>query len=745
LTVRCRIRVEGVVQGVGFRPFVHRLAREEGLTGFVRNDARGVCLEVQGERCGPFVERLRTELPSPGEVQRCTVTPLEAVPGEAQFVIERSREAQRTRCSLAPDLATCAECLREMGDPRDRRHRHPFLTCTRCGPRYTITRSLPYDRPGTTMAAFPMCAECRREYEDVADRRHHAQPVSCPACGPRAWLARPGDGGARHATDGHDPAVAIDAARALLRDGAVLAVKGIGGFHLAVDARNETAVRLLRERKRRSRKPFALMAADLDAARRMVRLDQAAEKLLASPAAPIVIAPTRPGNGIGPSVAPGIADLGVMLPYSPLHHLLLSDPALDALVMTSGNAPAEPICCGNDDALASLPADAFLLHDRGIHVACDDSVVRATPEGPMPVRRSRGFVPRALDASFLPHRNVLALGAELKATVTTLQEGELVPGRHLGDLDNPRAEAAFRAEVERVLRFARMEPQVVAVDAHPDLFTSQFARERFPGAELVRVQHHHAHLAAVLVEHEIASETRVIGILLDGLGWGPDGTVWGGEVLEGSYREFRRVARLRPVPQPGGDAAARRPHRMATSLLRDAGLAGGPGWDGAIAQVCGIPAVSPLTSSTGRLFDGVAAMLAVAPEEQDYEGEAAILLEAAADDSDDAYPLPLSDGDPAELDTRVLVRALVEDPSPAGVRAARFHNGLADGMAAAALSTGPRQVVLGGGCMVNRRLLSRLVRRLREGGAEPLVPKSLPPGDGGLSAGQAAVAACSEG
>ena len=742
-TRRQRLLVRGTVQGVGFRPFCYRLAHEEGLLGGVRNSGWGVVIEVQGPeaRLARFRARLATELPPPGRVERVAAEEVAPRPDADGFVIERSEPSSGARASLAPDGATCHDCLAELADPGDRRFRYPFVNCTRCGPRYTITTDLPYDRANTTMRGFPLCADCRREYEDPLDRRYHAEPVACPRCGPQAWLVRDPAAGVAPPVTGAEPAAAIDEAQALLRGGCVVAVKGLGGFHLACDARAQEAVARLRRDKRRARKPLALMVRDLETARRCVRLGPEDDALLRSSEAPIVVAPARPDSGLAPGLAPGLADLGVMLPYTPLHHLLLAD-GCDALVLTSGNDPAEPITTDDAAALAELPADGWLLHSRPIEVACDDSVVRTGQRGPVLLRRARGYVPRGLDASHLPDRRVLALGAELKVTLATLAGGELVVGRHLGDLDNPAAEAAFVREVGRMLAFSGVEPEVVAADLHPDLFSTVYAEERLAGLPCVRVQHHHAHLAAVAFEHGVRPGESVAGVLLDGVGYGPDGTVWGGEVLVGGYGGVTRAARLRPVPLPGGDRAAKEPGRMATSLLWDAGLPGGPGWDEAVAALCPSEAVAPRTSSAGRLFDGVAALLGVAPDRQDYEGEAAMRLEAVADPAClDAYPLPLRDG---ELDTRALVVALLDDRAPVAVRAARFHNGLADGLAAAALGAGLDRVVLGGGCLANRLLAARLAETIEAGGGLPLLPRALPPGDGGLSAGQAAVAACRE-
>lgn len=739
MLIRRRLTVRGIVQGIGFRPFVYRLARELGLSGSVRNDGRGVKIEIQGTAAAAdeLRRRLADDLPASGRLDAVEAEPLEPLPDERGFSIAASSDpGGALGMTLAPDRWVCPDCLREMRDPADRRHRYPFINCTACGPRYTIVRSLPYDRPGTTMAAFEMCEKCAREYTDPTDRRYHAQPIACPVCGPRAWIVA---GGRELHRD--DPGAAAEEAVRRLADGQLVAIKGIGGFHLAVDARNEAAVARLREFKRRSRKPLAVMVRDLEVARRLVVLNDEDERLLGSAAAPIVLAPAREDNGLANGLAPGLVDLGLMLAYSPLHHQLFDGP-LDALVMTSGNHPSEPITADNDDALERLPADAHLLHDREIAVANDDSVVRSSPLGAIFVRRSRGYVPDPIDASHLPRRSVLALGAELKSTLATLARGELVVGRHLGDLDNARAEAAFRTEVERMLAFGRVEPEAVAIDLHPDLASSIFAERELGDLPIVRIQHHWAHLAAVMLEHGLEPDSELAALSLDGVGLGEDGTVWGGELLVGGYRGCERVAALRPVPLPGGDAAAREPGRMATSLLWDAGL-GGPeieAWDERIAGICSLRSVSPLCSSAGRLFDGVAALLGLTAKRQGYEGEAASLLEAVSDPAcDEAYPLP-PDGD--RLDTRALVSALVEDRDPVPLRAARFHNGLADGLARAALETGRPLVALGGGCMVNRLLLARLVRGIEAGGAGVLWPRRLPPGDGGLSAGQAACAAC---
>jgi len=743
MIARRRISVRGVVQGIGFRPFVYRLARDQRLTGSVRNEGGVVGIELQGEPgdLDAFARRLSAELPPGGRIESARFDDAAVVDGERGFAIAPSDERGARASGLAPDRAVCADCLRELEDPRDRRYRYPFVNCTRCGPRFTIVRDLPYDRARTTMDRFALCDACRREYLDPADRRFHAEPVACPACGPRAVIVVPGAAPVRSSA-ADDPSAAVEAAAALLGAGRIVAVKGIGGFHLAADAGDSRAVARLRGIKRRRRKPFALMVRDLDVARRLVRLSPADEVLLASPAAPIVVAPRRVGESeVADDVAPGLADLGVMLPYSPLHHLLLAA-GPPALVMTSGNPPGEPIATADDQALERLAADAFLLHDREIRVATDDSVIRSAATGPVFLRRARGYVPQPIPAGQLPARRVLALGASLKVTAAILGGGEIVVGRHLGDLDNPRTEEELRGEVRRLLALGGLEPEVVAVDLHPDFASVVLAEAEWADLPLVRVQHHHAHLAAVLAEHGIEPGVDVAGIVLDGFGLGSDGAIWGGEVLCGGYGGFARSAHLRYVAQPGGDRAAVEPARMATALLADAGLGSDawPGFDPAVAAICGADDLAPRTSSAGRLFDGAAAILGLAPARQEYEGEAATLLEAAADPAcDDAYPLPARGG---VLDSRELIRALVGDTAPTAIRAARLINGVADGFARCAADLGSDKVALGGGCMVNRLLVGRLVSMLEPSGVDLLLPRLLPPGDGGVSAGQAAVAAC---
>ncbi|HEY7077472.1 MAG TPA: carbamoyltransferase HypF [Solirubrobacteraceae bacterium] len=712
--MRVRVRVEGVVQGVGFRPYVYRLARGHGLGGWVLNDERGVELEAEGDADAvrAFLAALPAEAPPLAGVERVDVAELEPR-GEATFAIVESAAAGAPAALVAPDTATCADCLRELFDPTDRRYRYAFINCTNCGPRFTIVRGVPYDRPLTTMAGFAMCERCRAEYEDPADRRFHAQPNACPDCGPRL-------------------SVPLEEVAAALRAGAIVAVKGVGGYHLACRAGDEAAVAALRARKHREEKPFALMARDLEAARELVALDAEDERRLTSPARPIVIARRR-GAAVAPSVAPRTSELGVMLPYSPLHHLLLAD-AGEPLVMTSGNRSDEPIAYRDDDARERLAgiADLFLSHDRPIETRTEDSVVR----GPVFLRRSRGYVPGALRLPVEAARDTLACGAELKSTFCLAKGRTAWVGPHLGDLADYETLRSFREGVAHFERLFAVTPDVVAHDLHPDYLSTAYALER-EGVEPVGVQHHHAHLAASLAEH---GETGpAAGAIFDGTGYGTDGTVWGGEILRGGLDSCERVAHLWPVPLPGGEAAIRQPWRMACAWLVAAGVeepAPLPGVDAARWRaVARLPGVT--TTSVGRLFDAVAALCGLRTEVT-YEGQAAMELEAVCSAGDHgAYPMTGLDPRQAILDIAHDVAAGV----PPAVVSARFHAGLARAAANAVAAQGLETAVLSGGAFQNRVLLAATAGHLRAAGLRVLVPRALPPNDGGIAFGQAAVAA----
>jgi hydrogenase maturation protein HypF len=747
--VRSEVRVEGIVQGVGFRPFVHQLASRLGLSGLVGNDAGGVFAEVEGAAGAveAFVRALTLEAPPLAVVYRVTTRPLPVL-GEDGFAIAPSVPGGERTALVSADSATCADCLRELRDPADRRHRYPFVNCTNCGPRFTIVRDVPYDRPNTTMASFAMCADCAREYHDPADRRFHAQPVCCPACGPSLrLLGRDGQ-----AVDGEP----LAAAAGLLLAGRVVAVKGLGGYHLAADADSQEAVAALRARKHREDKPFAVMAADLDAAGRLCLVGPAEAALLASPRRPIVLLRRRQGAPLAPSVAPGNRFLGVLLPYTPLHHLLLDEVARP-LVLTSGNVSDEPIAYVDAEALERLGgiADAFLLHDRPVHVRTDDSVVRAFRGRELPLRRSRGYAPQPLALPWAFPRQVLACGAELKSTFCLAKGRHAFVSHHIGDLENYETLRAFTEGVAHFQRLFEVAPEVVVHDLHPEYLSTKYALER-QGVELVGVQHHHAHVAACLADN--GEQGPVIGVGFDGLGYGPDGTIWGGELLVADLAGFERAGHLETVPLPGGAAAIREPWRMAAAYLDAAYPDGPPGglavaarnsdrWERVLA-VARAGVRSPPTSSAGRLFDAVAAILGVR-DQVNYEGQAAIELEQLADPAEaGTYRAGVSGSRPLRVRATDLVRAVVDDllagVGPAAV-AGRFHNGVALAVVEAAQvlreQTGLDTVALSGGVFQNLLLLDRTVTWLEERGFRVLTHSRVPPNDAGISLGQAAVAA----
>lgn len=751
---RRRLRVEGTVQGVGFRPFVFTLARDLGLTGWVSNTSAGVIIEAEGTAAAldELQRRLRDDAPPLAEVAAVTAAEQEPA-GDAAFVIRFSEDTPGTDTALPPDVAVCADCRREIRDPADRRHGYPFTNCTNCGPRWTIIDRIPYDRPFTSMAGFPMCPACRAEYDDPADRRFHAQPNACPDCGPRLTLHGEGLDAAA------DPLA--ETAR-LLAAGRIAAIKGLGGFHLAVRADDEAAVRRLRERKGREAKPLALMARDLEAVGALAELTPAERAALTSPAAPIVLLVRRPDAPIAPSVAPDRRRLGVMLAYTPLHLLLLdslTELRVPALVMTSGNVSDEPICLDDAEARARLAgiADAWLGHDRPIRRRADDSVLLARDDGPLLLRRSRGFAPRPVAVAD-DGPTVLAAGAELKTTVALLHRRRCVLSPHVGDVENLATHDFFRETAAGLSALFEAEPQALACDRHPGYLTSQWARAQAArrGLPLIEVQHHHAHLAAVLAEH--AEPGPAVGLILDGTGYGDDGTIWGGEILSGDARAFTRDGHLEPFPLPGGDAAVRAPWRTAVSLLR---LAFGDAlpplpW---LADRPAAPVLEqlarnvncPLTSSAGRLFDGVAALTGRWGEAR-YEAQAAVELTdaatAAAARAAAPWPLALASRDGRLLlRPAALVRAAAADVL-AGVSiadfSARFHRTLADALTAAAAATAVRRglatVVLAGGTFQNEVLLELVVDGLTARGLRPLRPIGLSPNDSALALGQAVVA-----
>ncbi|HWE83659.1 MAG TPA: carbamoyltransferase HypF [Terracidiphilus sp.] len=760
LRVRRAVRVRGVVQGVGFRPFVYRLASQLALSGHIGNDTDGVTIDIEGTSANiaGFLHRLRSEAPPISRIDSVAVEELPPT-GQSGFTIVTSQVLGAVSTGIPADAATCADCLRELLDPADRRYRYPFLNCTNCGPRFTITRRIPYDRPQTSMAVFPMCPACQAEYDNPLNRRFHAQPNACFTCGPRVWLAT---------ADGAEIASADPIADSVERmlAGQIMAIKGIGGFHLAVDATSEPAVARLRERKHRYGKPLAVMVRDLDAARELADLTAAEIDLLQTPARPIVLVRSRAGNGIAPSVAPGIPWLGLYLPYAPLQHLLFADPHVRALVMTSANLSEEPIAIDNDEARARLAsiADAFLMHNRDILQRCDDSVAAMVDGAPQLVRRARGYVPLGIPLPFdVPP--LLAVGGHLK-NVFTLARGRFAyQSQHLGDLENLTGLDFFSESLAHLMRTFEIEPEAIAHDLHPGYLSTSWAKQWAAEHNLpiIAVQHHHAHIAACMAERGL--EGPVIGLSLDGTGYGTDGRIWGGEVLIAHLDRFDRFAHLDYVPMPGGDAAVREPWRMAFAHLLAAGFSEdearkitGAGDHDAhlISRMIERNLNSPLTSSLGRLFDAVAAVV-LARRTVDYEAQAAIELEGCAVSEDDEagrreYTLELSEGEepdgPSVLRTDRMWKTLLsdlrcgEDPSRV---AARFHAGVAEGFINAAanarIETGINSVALSGGCLHNRRLARLLRAGLEEEGFQVFMHARVSPGDGGLSYGQAVVAA----
>jgi hydrogenase maturation protein HypF len=741
------VRVEGVVQGVGFRPYIHGLAQRLGLSGLVGNDTTGVFVEVEGaeQAISEFLTALPVQAPPLAVIEQVR-TNLLVPTGEPGFHIVSSNATGRRDTLISADTATCVDCLREMADPADRRFNYPFINCTNCGPRFTIVRDVPYDRPFTTMAPFTMCQACATEYHDPADRRFHAQPVCCPACGPRLRLL--------DASGAELPGEPLAAAAAMLADGAVLAVKGLGGFHVAVLASDAAATALLRARKHREDKPFAVMVADLDTAHQLCVIDPVAERVLTGRRRPVVLLPRRPEAPVAPAVAPGNRNLGLMLPYTPLHHLLLRETA-GPIVLTSGNISDEPIAYQDHDARQRLTgiADAYLTHDRAIHMRTDDSVVRVFRGAELPVRRSRGYAPEPLTLAQPVPRPILGCGAELKNTFCLARGRHAFLSHHIGDLENYETLRSYTEGVEHFRRLFDVTPEVAAYDLHPEYLSTKYALE-LADVELMGVQHHHAHIASCLADNGAAGP--VLGVAFDGTGYGSDGTLWGGEFLLADLTGFQRVAHLVPVPLPGGAAAIRQPWRMAAAYL---GADAPPEliqrnaqhWDSVLAMASkGVNA--PLTSSAGRLFDAVAAILGIR-DSINYEGQAAVELEQRVQVTEQgSYRAAVTEGPVLQLHGVDLVRAVVADQR-AGVApeviAARFHHGLADAIIQVCVmlreTTGVDVTALSGGVFQNVLLLERTVAGLEQAGFRVLTHSRVPPNDAGISLGQVAVAAASLG
>jgi hydrogenase maturation protein HypF len=707
---RLHIDVCGAVQGVGFRPFVHRLAEELGLSGWVSNGCQGVSIELEGPRVDSFIELLQRDLPPRASIQSLTFSDLEPI-GYCGFEIRESDAAGDKTAIVMPDIATCADCLREVFDPHNRRFRYPFTNCTNCGPRYSIVESIPYDRANTSMRLFAMCRACQTEYDDPSNRRFHAQPNACPDCGPQ--LDRN-----------------IDDVAGAIRSGAVVAVKGLGGFHLMVDARNEEAICRLRERKAREEKPFALMFPSLEAVEEWCELSPPELQLLMSPPAPIVLLRRR--VDVSPGIAPGNPYLGVMLPYTPLHHLLMRELGFP-VVATSGNLSQEPICIDESEARDRLMriADEFLMHNRPIVRPVEDSVVRVMLGRPLILRRARGYAPLPLTIKHETPR-MLATGAHLKSAVAVSMGNQVFLGPHVGDLETSEAVNAFEKSAASLIALHDKAIVRVACDAHPDYASTQHA-QRLPIAR-VPVQHHFAHILACMADNDL--EGPVLGVSWDGAGLGTDGTIWGGEFLRVEEGCFTRVAHLRTFRLPGGDRAAREPRRAALGVLYE--IFGDALPDEALIQMLRRGVSSPRTSSAGRLFDAVASIIGIR-DRCSFEGQAAMELEFAADaaPSDDIYPIELKGG---ILDWEPMIRLILKDASKA---AARFHNALAEAIVTVARHIGEDRVVLSGGCFQNKYLTERTVTRLIETGFKPHWHQRIPPNDGGIAVGQVVAASWS--
>lgn len=745
-----KITVRGVVQGVGFRPFVYSLANEHGLAGWVRNSTAGVEIEIEGttDALAAFKRRLIECKPLHAVIHE--VMEHDAEPrGQVGFQILPSEVEAEGRSLILPDLATCPDCLAEILDPADRRHRHPFANCTQCGPRFSVIESLPYDRVNTSMRVFEMCAACRSEYQNAADRRFHAQPVSCPACGPQIALHDPSG----QSLAERDEAL-VQAAK-IVRDGGVLALKGLGGFHLVVDARNEAAVANLRERKRRPMKPFAVMVPDIAMARQICDMSDDEIEILQAPQAPIVLVGKRRSDStVAASVAPDNPRLGVMLSYTPLHHLLLHDLGFP-VIATSGNLAGEPICIDSEEAFLDLAeiADVFLIHDRPILRAVDDSVAMIACGQPMLLRRARGYAPLPIRLSRSCPASTLAFGADLKNTVAITRDRELFVSQHIGDLGTEKSLKAQEQITGDLPKLLGVKVERTACDRHPDYPSSRTANQT-GFSRPIRVQHHHAHVAACMVEHGLKGPA--LGVSWDGTGYGDDESIWGGEFLKADIAGFERLYWLHPFPLPGGEKAIKEPRWAAFGLLRAVG-----------GDMDDLPLISaftgdelrlgrnmlekqvncPMTSSAGRLFDAVAAILGLRLTNS-FEGEAAMQLEFAADESEvpsnEVYPIEL--GATGAIDWRPMLKALMDDVKrdrPVSDIAAVFHNAMSECIVRVARQVNLKQVVVSGGCFQNRRLLEGVVARLANAGFEVRWPQALPPNDGGIAAGQAVIAGMS--
>lgn len=747
------IKITGIVQGVGFRPFIFNLAEKYGLTGWVRNSSSGVEVTVNGP--DPSIDSFVKEIPIYAPpLARIDSIKTEIIQPEnfTAFTILESLEESGNFVPISPDMSICPDCERELFDPKDPRYRYPFINCTNCGPRFSIIKDIPYDRPKTTMAGFALCEDCRREYEDPRDRRFHAQPVACPVCGPQVWFESNGQRLSEKET-------AIHESRAWLRAGKIIAVKGLGGFHLACDAANAVAVDLLRSRKKRSDKPFALMAFSIEIIRKYCEVTISEEDLLTSPQHPIVLLQKKRGVDLPKGIAPGQTTLGFMLPYTPLHLLLLEpEPGYpEVFVMTSGNLSEEPVAFIDDEAIRRLSGitDGFLMNDRPIHMRVDDSVVRVFEDQLYPIRRSRGYAPRSIALPTVVPQT-LACGAELKNTFCLTRESQAFLSHHIGDLENYETLNSFETGIEHFKNLFRINPEVIVADLHPDYLSSKYAIESSEtfGLPLIRVQHHHAHLAACLADNGWNSDESVIGLTYDGTGLGLDNAIWGGEVLIGNYGAFTRRFHLSEAPLPGGDAAIRHPARIALAYLLACGLEYPDSLSPATTLCYEERTVlrsqiehkinTPLTTSMGRLFDAVSALIGVR-QTATYEGQAAIELENICDPTVlDAYSIPFENN-------TVLIKPLLEqiirdwtENIPQSTISTRFHNGLAHLSVELCKQirneTSIKTVALSGGVWQNITLLTKTLALLRQEGFHPLIHRQVPANDGGISLGQVMIA-----
>ena len=751
-----QIKIQGIVQGVGFRPFIYQLARRHDLAGTVANTSSGVIIHVEGPagQIASFEKDIFACKPPLAHITDISGHDVSVKGHDGFLIIQSDGPAQRATL-ISPDISICGDCLRELFDPADRRFGYPFINCTNCGPRYTIIDDIPYDRPHTAMKHFPLCGKCRAEYDDPDNRRFHAQPNACPACGPHVTLFD----NREQEISSADP---LRAAAGFLKQGLIVAVKGLGGFHLAVDAENDGAVKRLRQRKHREEKPFALMSIDREQIHRYAHMAPEEAAQLTSPQRPIVLLKKLAGHPIGEAVAPGNRYFGVMLPYTPLHYRLLSH-GFTALVMTSGNLSEEPIAIDNADAFARLAdiADYFLVHNRDIYLRSDDSIVRHTAGSAQFIRRSRGYVPIPV---FLNHPGppVLACGAALKNTICLTRGNEAFVSQHIGDLENLRTLEFFKQTIAHLKRILDIRPEAIAHDLHPDYLSTRYALSLTEGIQKIPVQHHHAHIVSAMAEHRLDGD--VIGLAFDGTGYGTDGTIWGGEVLVAGTRTFTRAAHLTPLPMPGGEAAIRAPWRMAVSYLADAFGSGFTQRKLPVLAGIAVPDIdfviemmakqinSPLASSLGRLFDGAAALVGI-DHRVSFEGQAAMALEMLADDTADpltfgpVYPFEWTAENPVEIPVRPIIKGIVNDilekRSPAEI-ATRFHMTLirlfSDLCGHLRKETGLDRVVLSGGVFQNAILLNGFIRMLEKRGFRVFAQRLVPANDGGISLGQAVVA-----